>query len=156
MSILARFKDGNRREAIRELTLSGPDTVFYDGTCGLCHRAVMFVLRRDRDGVRFRFAPLHGPTFVAKVPFLQRDNLPDSLALQTSAGALLTRSNAVIYILRQLGGPWKTFAVLLDAIPRPPRDAAYGLVARSRFAVFGRTSETCPRLQPELRARFDP
>ena len=37
-----------------------PDLLFYDGTCGLCHRAVTFALARDPDGSRFRFAALQG------------------------------------------------------------------------------------------------
>lgn len=132
------------------------DTLFYDGTCGLCHHAVKFVLKRDRDGMRFRFAPLHGPTFMAKVPPAQRATLPDSLVLQTSAGALLTRSTAVIHILRVFGGAWKVAAALLAAIPRPLRDAAYNLVARTRLAIFGRTAALCPLVPPEFLARFDP
>jgi len=132
------------------------DTLFYDGTCGLCHHSVKFVLKRDRHGERFRFAPLHGRTFLAKVPPGQRACLPDSLVLQTSDGILLTRSNACIYVLRRLGGPWKTIAVLLAAVSRPLRDGAYDLVARGRFAVFGRTAGPCPLLPPELMARFEP
>src|ERR1039458_1963420 len=132
------------------------DTLFYDGTCGLCHHSVKFVLKRDRHGERFRFAPLHGRTLLAKVPPGQRACLPDSLVLQTSDGILLTRSNACIYVLRRLGGPWKTIAVLLAAVSRPLRDGAYDLVARGRFAVFGRTAGPCPLLPPELMARFEP
>ena len=37
-----------------------PDQVFYDGHCGLCHRTVLFLLTRDRDGALFRFGPLFG------------------------------------------------------------------------------------------------
>jgi predicted DCC family thiol-disulfide oxidoreductase YuxK len=34
------------------------DRIFYDGTCGLCHLAVLFVLRYERRGEEsFRFAP---------------------------------------------------------------------------------------------------
>jgi predicted DCC family thiol-disulfide oxidoreductase YuxK len=132
------------------------DTLFYDGTCGLCHRAVTFLLKRDRNGELFRFAPLGGATFLSKVPPSQRANLPDSLVLRTSGGALLTRSNACLYVLRRLGGPWKTVAALLAPVPRPLRDAAYNLVARARFSVFGRTARACPILPRELLARFDP
>lgn len=132
------------------------DTLFYDGSCGLCHRAVRFVLKRDRAGGHFRFAPLHGQAFQSKVPVAQRANLPESLVLQTAAGRLLTRSNALIHVLRRLGGPWPAAAALLAAVPRPLRDAAYDVVARTRFAIFGRTSALCPPVPPELLARFDP
>ncbi|HZH02738.1 MAG TPA: DCC1-like thiol-disulfide oxidoreductase family protein [Myxococcaceae bacterium] len=42
---------------------SDSDILFYDGGCGLCHRAVRFVLARDPAG-RFRFAPLGGSATV--------------------------------------------------------------------------------------------
>ncbi len=132
------------------------DTLFYDGTCGLCHRAVRLVLRRDRGGELFRFAPLGGPTFLSRVAPAERAELSDSLVLQTGAGAILMRSNAVIHILRRIGGPWKVLAALLAAIPASLRDAAYDVIARSRFAVFGRTANACPLLPPDQLTRFDP
>jgi predicted DCC family thiol-disulfide oxidoreductase YuxK len=113
-------------------------------------------LNRDRGGERFRFAPLQGPTFLSKVPPAQRATLPDSMVLQTAAGRLFTRSNAVIHLLRRAGGPWQTAAALLSAVPRPLRDAAYDLVARARFAISGRTAALCPAVPPDLLARFDP
>ena len=39
------------------------DLVFYDGTCGLCHRGVRFFLAEDRAGTSFQFAPLGGELF---------------------------------------------------------------------------------------------
>ena len=39
------------------------DIVFYDGGCALCHHSVRFLVARDRDGSRFRFAPIGGACF---------------------------------------------------------------------------------------------
>jgi hypothetical protein len=39
------------------------EILFYDGHCSLCHRSVQFVVRHDRDGTAFRFAPMQWPTF---------------------------------------------------------------------------------------------
>lgn len=130
------------------------DRLYYDGTCGLCHGAVRFILRRDGEGARFRFAPLNGPTFLAEVPESRRAGLPGSLVLQTRDGELLTRSDAVIRIMRTLGGGWKATAWLLGALPRPLRDGCYDLVARRRFKFFGRTATSCPA--PASLSRFDP
>ena len=44
---------------------AGTDILFYDGSCGLCHRAVRFILAEDRSGTAFRFAPLGGETFAS-------------------------------------------------------------------------------------------
>jgi predicted DCC family thiol-disulfide oxidoreductase YuxK len=130
--------------------------VFYDGHCGLCHRTVQFVLKHDRSGKSFRFAPLQGLTFEQRVPLSQRTQPPDSIIVLTSDGRLLVRSNAILYIFRSLGGVWKLLANATAIIPRPIRDAAYNFIARIRYFVFGRRDEICPLVPPDLRARFDP
>jgi predicted DCC family thiol-disulfide oxidoreductase YuxK len=135
---------------------SAPETLFYDGHCGLCHRAVKFVLKHDRGGSAFRFAPLQGPTFQSRVPPEKRASLPDSVVVLTSQDELLIRSDAFIHILRRLGGRWSFLAVAIRVIPRPLRDAVYNVVARIRYRVFGKRDELCPLVPPDLRARFDP
>ncbi len=132
------------------------EVLFYDGHCGLCHYAVKFVMQQDRLGRAFRFAPLHGATFQASVPVPQSKGLPDSMVVQTRDGSLLTRSDAWVHVLRRLGGGWKIVAALLRVIPRPLRDFFYGIVARTRYRVFGWRKEVCPLVPPDLRARFDP
>jgi predicted DCC family thiol-disulfide oxidoreductase YuxK len=132
------------------------DLLFYDGHCGLCHRAVRFVLRRDRSGTAFRFAPLFGETFQKRVPASVRAGLPDSMVIQTEDGRLLIRSDAWIYMLRRLALQWKLLAGMMAAVPRPLRDAVYNFVATNRQRFFKRPDGVCPVLSPELRRRFDP
>jgi predicted DCC family thiol-disulfide oxidoreductase YuxK len=132
------------------------ETIFYDGHCGLCHHAVRFLLRQDRSGTRFRFAPLHGRTFLEKVPADRRAAVPDSIAVLVHNDALLVRSDACIHVLRRLGGGWRIMAAAAAVIPRPLRDALYDFVARIRYRMFGQREDLCPMVRPELRARFDP
>jgi predicted DCC family thiol-disulfide oxidoreductase YuxK len=132
------------------------DYLFYDGHCGLCHWAVKFVLKHDRSGEAFRFAPLQGPTFEARVPVERRALLPDSIVVLTCDEALLVRSSAFLHILRRLGGGWAILASLLGVIPPGLLDLAYNFIARIRYGVFGRSDEVCPIVPAELRARFDP
>jgi predicted DCC family thiol-disulfide oxidoreductase YuxK len=117
---------------------------------------VKFVLRHDRSGRAFRFAPLQGETFAARIPAERRAGLPDSIVLLTDDGALLERSNAFLHILRRLGGAWAVLASVLGVIPRGLRDFLYDFVARVRYRVFGRQDDVCPIVPKELRARFDP
>ncbi len=133
-----------------------PELLFYDGHCGLCHRTVKFVLRRDRSGNAFRFAPLQGSTFQARVSAERRAGLPDSIVVLTAEGALVARSDAFLHILRRLGGGWRVLAGSIAVIPRPLRDAVYNFIARIRYRIFGRRDDVCPVTPPELRARFDP
>ena len=132
------------------------ELLFYDGHCGLCHRAVKFVLKHDRSGNAFRFAPLQGSTFQSRVFPEQRAALPDSIVVLTDAGSLLVRSDAFVHILRRLGGGWRFLGGIVDVIPRPLRDLAYDFIARVRYRVFGKRDDLCPIVPPDLRARFDP
>jgi predicted DCC family thiol-disulfide oxidoreductase YuxK len=132
-----------------------PDILFYDGYCGLCHRTVQFVVREDREGNAFRFAPLQGETFSRLVPRAIRETLPDSLVVMASDRQLYVRSDAFLRILRRLGGGWKALAAMLSVVPRGLRDFAYDFVARVRFRIFGQREDLCPVMPPELRARFD-
>jgi prepilin-type processing-associated H-X9-DG protein len=131
------------------------NTVFYDGHCGLCHHAVKFVLKHDRDGASFRFAPLQGDTFKNRVGPDRLANLPDSMIVQTPDGSLLMRSNAWIHVLRELGGGWGMAAKLLHLIPRPLRDTAYNGIALVRRHFFRRPDRECPVIPADLRERFD-
>ena len=125
--------------------------LFYDGTCALCHGLVRWVVSHDAAAI-FSFAPLQGETFQRLVPPEQRAGLPDSVVVRDEAGRVYTRSDAVIFLLRQIGR--LRLARLLAVIPRPLRDLGYGFIAKVRYAVFGRKKEMCPLLPAELRGRF--
>lgn len=134
-----------------------PDLVLYDGACGLCHRSVAFLARRDRDGSRFRFAPLGGETAAARLEGRAVGPLPaGTVVVLTSDGRVLLRSEAVLRALARLGGPWRAFGAAFRAVPRPLRDAAYRLVARLRRRLFPPPAGACPRLPAGLAGRFLP
>lgn len=132
-----------------------PDRVFYDGTCGLCHGFVVFLLARDPDGSRFRFAPLQGTTFAALVPEAERARLPDSVVIRTNDGRLLVRAAGVAHALRRLGGAWPWVAGAIAIVPAFAADAAYDLVARLRRRLFRRPDDACPVVPIGLRGRFE-
>jgi predicted DCC family thiol-disulfide oxidoreductase YuxK len=131
------------------------ETIFYDGDCGLCHRAVRFVLAEDRLGTTFRFAPLASDAFREKVSEAQRQSLPDSIVVQTHQQELLMKSTAVFYIMQRLGGLWRIIAIICGLIPRPIRDGLYDRIAAVRKKIFAAPPAACPILPKELRGRFD-
>ena len=132
-----------------------PPLLYYDGTCGLCQRALRFVLSEDQAG-SFRFAPLGSEHFTAAVPAPQRDALPDSLVLDRGDGVLLVRSAALLELARRLGGVWRAAAAALSLVPAPLLDPAYDALARVRHRLFARPEQACPALPPHLRQRFLP
>jgi predicted DCC family thiol-disulfide oxidoreductase YuxK len=131
--------------------------LLYDGVCGLCNRLVQFILRRDRKAI-FRFASLqssvaakiltrHGgnPTDLDTVYAVLNHDRPDE--------RLLSRSDAVIFALKQLGAPWRAAASLLQLLPKFLLDPAYNLIARHRYRIFGR-SDTCTMPKDADHIRF--
>src|SRR3954468_2933825 len=96
--------------------------IFYDGSCGFCHRWIRFVLARDKSGEAFRFAPRTGKTFSAMVPAVVRATLPPSILVLTIQGRVLTRSAAVLHIFKRLGRPWRSLAVVGSMVPVNIRD----------------------------------
>ncbi len=136
--------------------MPAPETIFYDGQCGLCHRWVRFVARRDRDGSAFCFAPLHGEHFTSALPKSQRLDLPDSMLVLRSDGRLLQKSSGPLHILRRLGGGWWILGAAGWLVPSPLRHLAYDAVAAVRHRFSKTPPATCPVVADALRPRFRP
>ncbi len=131
--------------------------ILYDGVCGLCNRLVQFVLKRDSHD-RFRFAALQSP-FADRI--LRRfgadprdlDTVYVVLNHNQPNERLAARSDAVILILRELGGFWKFLSFPIRLLPRWLRDWKYDLVARYRYRVFGKY-DSCPLPQEKDKRKF--
>jgi predicted DCC family thiol-disulfide oxidoreductase YuxK len=72
--------------------------------------------------------------------------------LELADERLLARSDAVIFVLKQLG-VWRFSGVFLQFLPRALRDWGYGIIARNRYRIFGRF-DSCVLPSPENRERF--
>jgi predicted DCC family thiol-disulfide oxidoreductase YuxK len=130
--------------------------VLYDGVCGLCNRLVQFLLKHDSHD-RFRFASLQSE-FTSRL--LTRHGV-DPHDLDTvyvvknydqANETLLARSDAILYMLADLGGVW-ALAGIGRVLPKAFRDAVYKIVARNRYRVFGK-HESCMLPEPKHRAKF--
>lgn len=125
--------------------------ILFDGVCNLCHGAVRFIVRRDPDA-SFRFAPLESALGKRLVQEWAGHGPPADSVLLIDGGKLYQRSDAALRIAARLRSPWPAI-VMLGAIPRPLRDAAYDYVARNRYRWFGR-KHACPAPDPEMLDRF--
>lgn len=130
--------------------------LLYDGVCGLCNRAVRFVLRHDR-GKLFQFASLQS-SFAARALARKRADPTDlntayMVVFCEEGEVLLERSDAVLYVMEHLGGIWPSVARIVKLLPHSARDWAYGVVARNRYQVFGKY-QSCPLPGEADRDRF--
>ena len=138
---------------LRARRSAGEWVVYYDGSCGLCHRTVRLLLAEDREAV-FRYAPLESARFANEVAPSGAGELPDSIVLRTPDGELRVRSAALIEIGDQLGGVWRALAIASRAVPRVLRDRLYDQIAAIRQRLFRRPEQACPIVPPDLRERF--
>ena len=125
------------------------DVILYDGVCIFCSRWVRFVATRD-VAQRFRFTAIQSPygTRLAQA-FGSNPADPDTNAV-IHGGVAWFKSDAVLTVLSHLPG-WR-WAMVLFAVPRPLRNAAYNLIARNRYRIFGKYDE-CFVPDEDMRAR---
>lgn len=128
--------------------------ILFDGHCNLCSGWVQFVLAHE-GATRFQFASLQsdaGQRLLAThgVPADQRTDLRTVVLIEH--GRAMLRSTAVLRMLRLLRAPWPLLSVL-RIVPAPLRDVAYGIIARHRYAWFGRR-DVCFMPTPDLKDRF--
>lgn len=126
--------------------------LFFDGVCGLCNRAVDFVLTRDNDGT-IKFAPLQGDT--ARQLLTPEDLADLNTMVLWVGGKTYRKSAAAVRILWRLHWGWQATGTLLWLIPLPLRNLGYTLVAKNRYRFFGK-NETCRMPTAAERLRFLP
>lgn len=116
----------------------------------------MFVLNRDRAD-RFRFASMQsgfGRDIVGRLGGDTRELttlyvVPD---FDQPRPHLLARSDAVLFVFRELGGLWRATRIF-RVVPRRLRDALYHVVSSNRYRLFG-GYDACPLPTPETRRKF--
>lgn len=136
---------------------TGPKAiVLYDGVCGLCNRAVQFLLKRDRhDRLQFASLQSHLAATLLKHHGIDHKNLDTVYAVLNYGDpneTLLAKGDAFLFFGKALGGIW-SLAQVGRIIPRPVRDWLYDFVARHRYQVFGK-SESCMLPDPKQRHKF--
>lgn len=122
------------------------NVIVFDGVCVLCSGWVSFLLRQDRRG-QYRFAAMQSNSgrMLMRQHGLDADDPSSFLLLHE--GQAYKNSDAVIRVLRGLGGVWRV-AVALQVLPRRMRDAGYFWLARNRYRLFGKR-QTC--MVPDVR-----
>jgi predicted DCC family thiol-disulfide oxidoreductase YuxK len=149
--------------------------LLYDGVCGLCNWLVQFILRHDRAGV-FRFASLQSAvagTVLARhgVGATELDTVYVVVDHELANEEVLARSDAVIFVLRQLGSaelglagqpgaPVPTEATPTATLARSASEASFWRVAAMLLHVVPRVIRdwgygTIARNRYRLFGRYD-
>jgi predicted DCC family thiol-disulfide oxidoreductase YuxK len=125
--------------------------VLFDGTCGFCERAVVFIARRDPRGY-FRFGASQSPEAAALLARhgLSRDTARSLILIED--GHAYVRSTASLRVAARLRFPWSLARVGL-VVPVPVRDAVYRVIAAVRHRL-ARPSNACEIPPPDLRGRL--
>ena len=126
--------------------------LFYDGTCGLCHKFVALLLQIDRKHV-FRLAPLQGVTAGQLLPSSFQNDL--STVVVWDNGVLKLKSAAIIHVFQCVGGLWRLIAFIMRLSPGFLRDFTYDLIATNRYRLFGKF-ESCRVPTTQERQRLLP
>lgn len=101
------------------------------------------ILLENRD-TSFQFSPLQGDKAKELFSEEKRKCLPDSIVLYDNKNNIVTKSSAVIRILKMLGGTWTILGTLLLFIPRIFRDFTYDSIAKIRHKLFS-NEKKCAR-----------
>jgi predicted DCC family thiol-disulfide oxidoreductase YuxK len=123
--------------------------IYFDGVCGLCNGFVDYILKADKTRI-FHFSPLQSEYARAHLPPGFTEDMKS--VIYQSEGKILSKSDAVIEVLSEIGGFWRLIK-FGRIFPLAMRDSAYNLVAENRYKLFGK-KETCRIPTPEERARF--
>ena len=124
--------------------------VFFDGKCNLCNRSVDALINKKKDNTLY-FASLQSEFAAAFLPTNRVDLNDLDTLYYYSKGRLYNRSSALLQVSARLKGGFPLLKVLF-LVPRFIRDAAYTLVARNRYRLFGK-KDTC-RLATEEEKTF--
>src|SRR5262245_32828979 len=131
--------------------LPGP-VVLYDGECGLCHRSIKFLIKRD--GGQLWYAPLQGETAAAlRARHAEIPTTLESVVLIDN-GRVHLRSKAFLYGAKYLTRPWR-WAYHLRWLPAFVLDLFYRFIARIRYRVWGKF-DTCQLPTQDQRAHLLP
>lgn len=110
--------------------------IFFDGICVFCNRMLQFIMKHDKKNI-FKFASLQSG-FAGK--FFSEKNYPlkNTTIILWNGKKFYEKSSASLRICKQLNFPY-SLAVIFFIIPQFIRNIFYDVIARNRYAWFGKT-----------------
>jgi len=124
--------------------------IFFDGYCNLCNGFIDFLIKRDQRNI-FHYSSLQSKIASEKLPATLIANI-DTVVYQQEDKIFL-RSEAIVQILKDLGGVWKTVGVVLSLLPSLISDGVYRSIASNRYRIFGK-KDSCRLPTEHEKKRF--
>lgn len=115
-----------------------PVQVGFDGSCLMCSGFMNWLATTD-TGHRFTF-------------YAQEHGSSSSTIMVHYKDRILTKSDAIAFLLAQQGGLFRLLAIAGQVLPRSLRDFVYDSVARHRHKLVKKTACSLP--SPQLRSRL--
>lgn len=128
--------------------LKNKHIVFYDGSCGLCHGSVQWLLKVDKNKQLY-YATQQGDHFTALTKMPQQ---LDAI-IYYRKGSVHDAAEALAMICLDLGGGWRFFYGLWKVLPGRFSRFLYYLIAKRRYGIFGEAT-SCKLPSIEERARM--
>ncbi len=122
--------------------------VFYDGSCGLCHGSVQWLLKTDKRAL-FYFATQQGRHYQ---PLTNQSPDVDAIVYYRK-GDVYEEAEALAWICYDLGGVWRFFYGVWKVLPSALSRYLYFLVAKRRYGIFGKAT-SCKLPEPNERMRM--
>jgi len=125
--------------------------IIFDGICNLCNESVQFLIMLDKKDM-FRFIPLQSEKAKQIISCFEENNKISDTIILIQDNKLFVKSDAVLYIAKLLGYPWKFF-YFLKFVPKFIRDWIYELIAKNRYQWFGKKS-ACMIPTNDIKSKF--
>ena len=125
--------------------------ILFDGICNLCNSSVQFVLKHDTKK-QFLFASLQSDASRKLLLQFNYENAKMMSIVLIEDNKVYDKSTAALRIARRLNPIWNYLYVLI-IVPKSIRDFVYNIIAKYRYAWFGKRS-TCLMSIAEYKNRF--
>lgn len=122
-----------------------------DAECLLCARGAKWIARYDTP-FDFRIIPAQSEIGSALLKHYGMEPSDPSSWLYIEDGLAFSSLEAVVRVGQRLGGIWHVLSIL-RLFPDAVQDYLYGVVARNRYRVFGKT-DLCGLPDPEIKRRL--
>ncbi|GGI00880.1 thiol-disulfide oxidoreductase DCC family protein [Mammaliicoccus vitulinus] len=106
--------------------------VYYDGDCGYCNRAVMWVIDH-KISTRFQFAQLEG-AYGKNLTVVRPDLKNVDTIVVVDGDDVYIKSDAIVHLLRNIKN-YQLLGWLLKCIPKCIRNFGYDLFAQIRHKL---------------------